>query len=142
LNLDARPPFELHHGDCVGADKEAHDYFVNRFPFDVTTHAHPGIECEAEGMRAFCAADVIHEPMKNLERDDVVAAQDVLIALPRTKGEILRSGTWATVRYAARRQRPIYVIRPDGIIWSRFKSELARPKLTDHANAEKDALLF
>lgn len=46
---------------------------------------------------------------------DIVDATAVLVACPKEEeGEELRSGTWATVRYARRRHRPVYVVRPSG----------------------------
>lgn len=37
-----------------------------------------------------------------------------LIACPGTLGEVRRSGTWATIRYAWNISRPTYLIYPDG----------------------------
>ncbi|MEU7814068.1 hypothetical protein [Pseudonocardia sp. NPDC049154] len=100
--------FELHHGDCVGADAlaariaKAHDFIV---------HVHPPTE---QGMRAWTAGHVMHEPLPYLERNRaIVDATECLIAVPDGP-ERTRSGTWSTVRYARRLGRPVTIVWPDG----------------------------
>lgn len=44
----------------------------------------------------------------------VVDAVDLLIACPHGFVEVLRSGTWATVRRARKKGIPVWVIWPDG----------------------------
>jgi hypothetical protein len=38
------------------------------------------------------------------------------VAAPRTPIETLRSGTWATVRYARAYGRPVWIVLPDGSV--------------------------
>lgn len=58
-----------------------------------------------------------HEPLPALERDGlIVEAAHWLIAVPAQDTEELRSGTWATVRYARKLDFPVYIIRADGKI--------------------------
>jgi len=45
---------------------------------------------------------------------DIVDETEVLIAVPAQKKEIVRSGTWATIRRARKAGRLIYFIFPDG----------------------------
>ena len=47
-------------------------------------------------------------------------ATDTLVAAPKEDEEVVRSGTWATVRYARKAGRVVLVVRPDGTIvgWS------------------------
>ncbi len=45
---------------------------------------------------------------------DIVNAADVLIAGPGGMEEIMRSGTWATVRYARKKQKPVIIVYPNG----------------------------
>lgn len=99
------------HGDCVEADKFAHDV-VREF-----TDAHIIIHPPANGAkRAFCEGDQVCEPKPYLERNrDIAAAVDTLLAMPHGEEE-LRSGTWATVRAARRHGLPIVVFWPDGQI--------------------------
>lgn len=113
---------ELHHGDCMGVDALTHAIALAK---RVTTstrpalpviHIHPPVN---PAQRAFCGGDdvIIHPEKPYLERDRDVAAVDILIAVPHTAAELVRSGTWATVRIA-RSLRTVLIIRinPDGTI--------------------------
>jgi hypothetical protein len=101
---------ELHHGDCVGADKEAHD--LAKLKFGIWTIAHPPLNTK---LRAWCEADEVREPDEYLVRDrHIVDDTDELIATPATFSEVARSGTWATVRYAKLMGKPVTMIYPDG----------------------------
>jgi len=98
---------ELHHGDCVGADVEA-DSIARELELDVVVH--PPSDSR---LRAFCArpGDVVWQPAPYLERNrDIVDSTDRLVAAPRSDEEELRSGTWATVRYARKVGRPATVL--------------------------------
>jgi hypothetical protein len=101
----------VHHGDCVGADCQFHQTCLER-SFDVVLH--PPIQLQN---RAWCSgASAIRPPLDYLERDhEIVNESDILIATPDGI-EKLRSGTWATVRYARKCNLPILIIRPDGNI--------------------------
>lgn len=44
----------------------------------------------------------------------MIARQNVLVAAPRQDRMILRSGTWATVRYAHLALTPVLLVLPDG----------------------------
>lgn len=58
--------------------------------------------------------DDTKEPRPYLDRNDVIVAScDVLVACPEGE-EILRSGTWATIRRARRTGTPIVLVWPDG----------------------------
>lgn len=96
------------HGDCVGADAE----FDSLVGIYVEMEIFPS---ENSSMRAYCDAPVIHPPKPPLERNhDIVDWCDVLLATPKESKEVLRSGTWATIRYARKVGKPIYIIDPDG----------------------------
>jgi hypothetical protein len=99
---------ELHHGDCIGADAEAHAIAAE---LGYRIHIHPP---ESGGKRAWCTGHSSEPPQHYLDRNRaIVDAADALIATPKGPEE-LRSGTWSTIRYARSRRRPIYVIWPDG----------------------------
>jgi hypothetical protein len=100
----------VHHGDCVGADAEFHHMAVAR---SLPIILHPPQDDKA---RAFCeGATIKHKPQPYMARNhDIVDAADVLWAFPRLMREELRSGTWATVRYARRRGKPIIIVWPNG----------------------------
>lgn len=110
-------PIELHHGDCVGADQLA-DRFARAFGIPVVIHPPKN-----KSRRAFCESRTygdtrrVYAPLEYLERDRAIArAVEVLIALPDTAIEQLRSGTWATVRYAREYQKKVFVCLPNGLI--------------------------
>lgn len=117
-------PVEFHHGDCIGADAEAHEivmsFNVGRLEAHKTKiHIHPPVNNKS---RAFCGVDnalkycTVHKSEKYLKRNrSIVDASDILVAMPNQQKEILRSGTWATVRYAKKKKVELYVILPDGI---------------------------
>ena len=102
---------ELHHGDCVGADSACH-YIALDLGINIVVH--PPINPR---LRAFCKNDIVLPQKPYLERNhDIVDVTDVLVACPYERGELLRSGTWATIRYARKMHRKIYVIFNDGSV--------------------------
>ncbi len=101
------PIYEFHHGDCIGADEQFHKA-VND---PERTFIHPPKD---DSKRAWCYSHHTLKPKPYLERNhDIVDSVDVLIATPKTNHEELRSGTWATIRYAIKRSKKVIVIYPD-----------------------------
>ena len=101
----------FHHGDCVGADEAAHD-IARESGCWITGHP-----CNLHGMRAHCKCDQLMPPKAPLVRNrDIVNVTNVLIACPETKDEVLRSGTWATIRYSIKEKKPLVIVYPDGDI--------------------------
>ena len=106
IYADVENEFEFHHGDCVGADAEAHDIAKLR---RYKTIAHPPT---IENKRAFKAADIILEAKKYLDRNqDIAEVCDVLIAAPLTDKEVLRSGTWSTIRKAKKLNKEVIMLK-------------------------------
>ena len=109
-------PDVLHHGDCLGADAEFDALAAAQ---GIRRVAHP---CHLRGRReetyrAFCQAEMVHKPLAPLARNrEIVSRCQTLIAAPRTAVEELRSGTWATVRYARQGGLRVLVVNPDGTI--------------------------
>lgn len=100
---------EFHHGDCVGADQQAHAIIRELHP-KAKVVVHPPIN---EAKRAFCAADEVLPPKEYLDRNhDIVAASQLMFATPLTRYEVARSGTWATIRHAWAKGTDIEVIKP------------------------------
>jgi len=101
------------HGDCIGADTEAHSIV---YPA-VAIHIYPPTNISK---RAFCnmrwkGTSIVHPEQGYIKRNhSIVDASDILIATPKEKKEMLRSGTWATIRYARKKDISIYFIFPDG----------------------------
>jgi hypothetical protein len=112
--LKALDPEVLHHGDAIGADALAdalcHELAIGRV-------AHPGENTAGDSpKRAFCAADVILEPARYMERNDhIIADTEAMICVPAGP-PTLRNGEWATTRHALAAGRDVFVIWPVGSI--------------------------
>lgn len=100
---------EASHGDCIGADEEFHQLCLGKIPLVI----HPPLN---EWKRAFCKGGKKRKKSKPyLERNhNIVDASTVLIATPKEIKEQLRSGTWATIRYARKRGKQIFIVFPNG----------------------------
>lgn len=109
------------HGCCIGADVEAHEIALS-LGYDI--HICPPTNQEK------VAVNLLPEPPNNvymsngnlvwsmspapyLLRNRYIATYcDHLIACPYQQHEIIRSGTWATVRYARGYGKPVHIIYP------------------------------
>lgn len=101
----------LHLGDCIGADKEAHDLAVEQ---GIWTIGHPP---DVGRKRAYCKYDETWPERPYHERNqDIVTCGEFLIACPGGDNEVQRSGTWSTVRKARKAMRPVALIMPKGTI--------------------------
>jgi hypothetical protein len=108
-------PIKEHHtGGCIGADEEYIEITSKLFP-DCTYHEHP---CNIPGMRSYFdpgLEHIIYDEKPPLDRNhDIVDAVEIMIGTPKTEDNIVRSGTWATIRYSRRVKRKIIVIFPNG----------------------------
>jgi hypothetical protein len=93
----------FHHGDCVGADAYAHKLAKQLGYFTV---GHPPSDPK---LRAFCEADVLEVERPYLDRNkDIVDASDFMIATPSKSRKT--GGTWSTVNYARKVNKPVAVI--------------------------------
>jgi hypothetical protein len=108
--LQKNSHLKLEHGDCIGADADAH---MIALMYHVDVLKRP---CYIENQRAFTeGGTILAEPEAPLDRNHkIVDDGEQLIACPGGHTEELRSGTWATVRYARRNKKPIIIIWPDG----------------------------
>lgn len=103
---------EVHHGCCVGADALAHDICRERaidvvvYPPDDHKHVY------AMGLKA---DRLMPEKPYLLRNRDIVDSVDRLIAVPSAP-ERLRSGTWATVRFARNLGKQVTILWPDGSV--------------------------
>ena len=107
--LNVLREMEFHHGDCIGADAEAHKIAKS---CDIDIIIHPPL---VETKRAFCEGFKIrHKPAPYIARNhDIVDACDLIIVAPRSNEEELRSGTWATYRYADKANKSIILLSRD-----------------------------
>lgn len=102
----------LHEGDCAGVDQQVTLMFQDIAP-EIWVVCHPAIRV---GTRAYGEYDEIREGKGPLIRDqDMVDEGDYLWAFPCSE-EIVRSGTWTTVRMARKKGIPITIIMPDGSV--------------------------
>lgn len=91
---------EFHHGGCVGSDEEAAE-IARELGFWVV--AHPPIITTKMSKQLYLN-DEVRDPEDYLDRNhNIVDECDELIATPKQEDEVLRSGTWATIRYAKKR---------------------------------------
>lgn len=102
---------EFHHGDCVGADNDAHEIMAKDHYMKIVIHP-PKNPLK----RAFCEDyDEIRKKKEYLDRNhDIVDETECLWATPSGFQEELRSGTWATIRYAKKKGSMVLIIWPDG----------------------------
>lgn len=102
---------ELHHGDCIEADAEAHE-IARALGWHIVGHPPTNPH-----KRAFCQFDEARPPAPYLVRNrHIVNETTALLATPRSFAEVIRSGTWATIRYARKLGRPVIVIYPNGSV--------------------------
>lgn len=111
-------PWSFYHGDAIGADAEAHDIveqMVREDGLDCQIIIYP---CLLDKQRAFkgqgdihvSVMDPAHSPL--IRNKLMVSHADVVIAAPKEDHEIVRSGTWATIRYAQQQNKPLVVLYP------------------------------
>ncbi len=101
----------FHQGDCIGSDWQA---AIAARAAGLRVIGHPP---DNDSKRAFFPANEWREPLSYLERNHaIVRASKEMIATPGEFEEQLRSGTWATIRFARKVGRPLHVIYPDGVV--------------------------
>ena len=99
----------FHHGDCVGADASAHHIAIQ---CGKSIIIHPPVD---DKYRAFMGGGEVRYAKEYIARNhDIVDECMVLIACPGERIEKMRSGTWATIRYARKMKKQIIIIFPDG----------------------------
>ena len=103
--LIAKGPSFVIHGDCIGGDADFHKIASNLL---IPIKLRP---CVLQHQRAFCiGAYEICDPEAPLSRNHKIVDEcDELIAAPYGP-EKLRSGTWATIRYARKMGRPHWLV--------------------------------
>lgn len=99
------------HGDCTGADADAHALALRALPDDCILKFPSNHSSRAftEGGR------IAAEPRPPLERNlTMVLFGNGLVACPKGYEEELRSGTWHAIRRARQNDKLIWIIWPDG----------------------------
>ena len=88
---------DLHHGDCVGVDADAHSVAV-KLGQKVTLHPPDNKKLRAHKNHWRCTFE---EPKPYLERNkDIVNQSKILIGMPIDPNVKSRGGTWSTIDYA------------------------------------------
>jgi hypothetical protein len=102
-------PIEAHHGMCKGADEDFH-HIIRGVACGARIVSHPS---NIKEWTSIWIADENRMCKPPLERNhDIVDETDILIACPKSDLEELRSGTWATIRYAKKKNKKLYLINP------------------------------
>lgn len=103
----------LHHGCCVGADWQA-VMLARKCLRGVYVVGHPGDWPALQSREAIAASNEMRQFRPNLQRNrDIVDECERIIACPAGP-EVVRSGTWSTIRYAIGRNKPVLIVWPDG----------------------------
>ena len=109
LELFRKENDEFHHGDCIGADSEAHQ-IAREIGYSIVLHP-PTKSLK----RAFCKADKEEQALPYLERNlEIVKSTQILLATPKGMSEERRSGTWSTIRKAKKMGKKVIIIFPNG----------------------------
>jgi hypothetical protein len=102
----------LLHGACHGADRQAHPLIPLREMYPSNDEQWDWASNNAKESDVVYAID---EPIRRNRR--MVDSSDIVVAAPKGIHEEHRgSGTWATMRYARRKHRPLYTLWFDGSI--------------------------
>jgi hypothetical protein len=130
------------HGDCIGSDAEAHGIAENYFEALLAHRpelapkivVYPAINPIKRAytlghdhkflVGGYILDGIIYEqtsPAKYLDRNKrIVETTDILLACPKEQEMTMRSGTWATIRYAwslvQKTGKKVIVIPPNGKI--------------------------
>lgn len=103
------------HGFCIGADTIA-----SQKARDAGLHiiGRPGPYGELTGAAEY---DEVMPPEPHLKRNQKIVDQsDVMLAIPAAGTDRMKGGTWYTIEFARKRNKPLYIIFPDG----RVRAEL------------------
>ena len=109
----AKHATEFHHGDCIGADAQAHEVMREHSYAKIVLHP-PA----STSLRAHCpGAHESRMPTPYLSRNRAIVDEtEMLIAMPAEFTEQQRSGTWSTIRYARSVGKKMVIIFPDGTV--------------------------
>jgi hypothetical protein len=96
--LTSVQPTHAHHGLCIGGDYQFHNLVRKLFPQCIII-GHPPLNDTKTAKGIVC--DILRKPKRYLDRNhDIVDECHKFVATPKEYNEVLRSGTWSTIRYA------------------------------------------
>jgi len=99
----------------VGADEEAADIVCELVPKPKIVGHPPTNRKKMSRWCEYVCNDMIPAEPYLLRNHRIVDAVARMVACPKGEEE-LRSGTWATVRYARKCGKPVTIIWPDGVV--------------------------
>lgn len=103
---------EVHHGDCIGADSDFHDLCTQFWGKELRVVIHPPVDSSRRAWKSY-QKQITLSPVDFIKRNhDIVASVDGMLAAPAESQEILRSGTWATIRHARKTGVPLILLNP------------------------------
>jgi len=103
---------QLEHGCCTGGDEMA-ALLGKDLGYRVV--AHPPKNKAFFSQKSYDASDEHLPELDYLERNRMIVSRvNLLVAVPGTVEEVVRSGTWTTLRYARERRLTRIIIFPDG----------------------------
>ncbi len=106
-------PARAVHGGAVGADEEFDAFLVKAGMPAWDIDVYPA--SAGRWQKWSNAGATTYSVAAPLARNRVIARRcDYLIAAPATAEEVVRSGTWATVRYARKLGKSIVILLPEG----------------------------
>lgn len=99
----------LHHGDCVGADAEAHRIAAE---LGLPIVVHPPLD---RRLRAFCRGGEVRRPKLYRSRNnDILKESSLLVTAPLGMAENGSGGTWPMMQKAREIGLPVVIAWPDG----------------------------
>ena len=109
------------HGDCIGADYDFHRLVASNIEY-ATISIYPPVNpthranCHLIDLTTNVCVQVLKEGEYIARNHNIVDDCDMLIACPKDGVEVMRSGTWATIRYAKKMKKAVCIIYSDGSI--------------------------
>lgn len=102
---------EFHHGDCIGADAEAHD-LAEVLGYQIVIHP-PADESKRAYKRGWIEKPKLPYKVRN---KNIVQSTAFLLAAPKQLTP-QTGGTWNAIRWAKMLKRQFYIILPNGDIY-------------------------
>lgn len=106
----------MHNGCAVGSDR----YVLENLPAVSSCSLWPANLDGSTWAKDFAKRHLATEILPILSPLDrnkyIVSHSHGLIAFPSTDTEVLRSGTWATIRYARKTKKPVLYVLPSGML--------------------------
>jgi hypothetical protein len=114
-------PTEFHHGDCIGADAEAHRIFDDAMESTCCIVTHPPLEdkyaANCNEQDNYLEVRVWIEQGYHKRNDDIITECSEIIACPAENREMQRgSGTWSVIRKTRKAGKKLTIIYPDGTV--------------------------